>query len=252
MPYSERRDSTVLYQQPYYTAERAIAPAGAINSSVEDLSHWLIALHERRAISRRAGDPEDGDPREPAAVDRDAEQRRWRRSAGAELLNSAYGMGRWTASYRGHLLAYHGGDLPGFHSQVSTMPNDSIGVIVLVDRRPRAAALQRAHVRDLRAAARHEPHAVDRAPERHPAEEQGRRHPGARDGERGPRAEHASLASPRRLPRRVRASRVRRAHHRARRHGPRASTCTASSCRCRTSTTTASTRPTTSSTASGR
>jgi hypothetical protein len=49
-----------------------------------------------------------------------------------ELLNSAYGMGRWTASYRGHLLAYHGGDLPGFHSQVSTMPNDSIGVIVLV------------------------------------------------------------------------------------------------------------------------
>jgi hypothetical protein len=49
-----------------------------------------------------------------------------------ELLNSAYGMGRWTTSYRGHLLAYHGGDLPGFHSQVSTMPYDSIGVIVLV------------------------------------------------------------------------------------------------------------------------
>jgi hypothetical protein len=49
-----------------------------------------------------------------------------------ELLNAAYGMGRWTASYRGHLIAYHGGDLPGFHSQVSIMPNDSIGVIVLV------------------------------------------------------------------------------------------------------------------------
>src|SRR5947208_6884791 len=41
-------------------------------------------------------------------------------------------MGRWTASYRGRLLAYHGGDLPGFHSQVSTMPYDGIGVIVLV------------------------------------------------------------------------------------------------------------------------
>src|SRR5205809_6998002 len=49
-----------------------------------------------------------------------------------ELLNPAYGMGRWTAAYRGHLLAYHGGDLPGFHSQVSTMPYDSIGVIVFV------------------------------------------------------------------------------------------------------------------------
>ena len=41
-------------------------------------------------------------------------------------------MGRWVSSYRGHLLALHGGDLPGFHSQISIMPNDSIGVIVLV------------------------------------------------------------------------------------------------------------------------
>ena len=30
VPYSERRDSTELYRQPYYTAEVAIAPAGAI------------------------------------------------------------------------------------------------------------------------------------------------------------------------------------------------------------------------------
>src|SRR5258708_38711530 len=49
-----------------------------------------------------------------------------------ELLNPAYGRGRQTAAYRGHLLTYHGGDLPGFHSQVSFMPNDKIGVIVLV------------------------------------------------------------------------------------------------------------------------
>jgi hypothetical protein len=41
-------------------------------------------------------------------------------------------MGRGTASYRGHLLVNHGGDLPGFHSQISTMPYDSIGVIVFV------------------------------------------------------------------------------------------------------------------------
>ncbi len=49
-----------------------------------------------------------------------------------ENLNQYYGMGRWVSSYRGHLLALHGGDLPGFHSQISIMPNDSIGVIVLV------------------------------------------------------------------------------------------------------------------------
>jgi hypothetical protein len=41
-------------------------------------------------------------------------------------------MGRWTASYRGRFVTFHGGDLPGFHSQVSFMPNERIGVIVFV------------------------------------------------------------------------------------------------------------------------
>jgi hypothetical protein len=49
-----------------------------------------------------------------------------------EILNVNYGMGRWTASYRGHLLAYHGGDLDGFHSQVSFLPQEKIGVLVAV------------------------------------------------------------------------------------------------------------------------
>jgi hypothetical protein len=39
-------------------------------------------------------------------------------------------MARETASYRGHLLTMHGGDLPGFHTQISFMPQDHIGVIV--------------------------------------------------------------------------------------------------------------------------
>jgi len=41
-------------------------------------------------------------------------------------------MGRQTASYRGRLLTYHGGDLPGFHSQVSFMPREHIGVLIFV------------------------------------------------------------------------------------------------------------------------
>jgi CubicO group peptidase (beta-lactamase class C family) len=131
VPYSERRDSTVLYRQPYYTAEVAIAPAGAINSCVLDLSRWVIALLNGGRV--------DGKQVIPAAVLRETmapsiampnaalESRGW-----GENLNQYYGMGRFVSSYRGHLLALHGGDLPGFHSQISIMPNDSIGVIVLV------------------------------------------------------------------------------------------------------------------------
>jgi CubicO group peptidase (beta-lactamase class C family) len=131
VPYSERRDSTELYLQPYYTAEVAIAPAGAINSNIEDLSRWVIALLNKGKV--------DGKQVLPEAVLRETmapslslpnsalEARGW-----GENLNSYYGMGRTISSYRGHLLAVHGGDLPGFHSQISVMPNDNLGVIVLV------------------------------------------------------------------------------------------------------------------------
>jgi CubicO group peptidase (beta-lactamase class C family) len=131
VPYSERRDSTVLYRQPYYTAEVAIAPAGAINSSVQDLSRWVIALLNGGKVEGKQVIPEAvlRETMAPslAMPNSGLETRGW-----GENLNQYYGMGRWVSSYRGHLLALHGGDLPGFHSQISMMPNDSIGVIVLV------------------------------------------------------------------------------------------------------------------------
>ena len=131
VPYSERRDSTELYRQPYYTAEVAIAPAGAINSNVQDLSRWVIALLNKGKVDGKQVIPEAvlRETMAPSLAMPNAalETRGW-----GENLNQYYGMGRWVSSYRGHLLALHGGDLPGFHSQISIMPNDNIGVIVLV------------------------------------------------------------------------------------------------------------------------
>jgi len=131
VPYTERRDSTELYRIPYYSDAIGVAPAGAINSSIVDMSKWLIALMndgllEGQRVLPRAAIRESLAP-SIALPNTGLETRGW-----GELLNAAYGMGRWTASYRGHLIAYHGGDLPGFHSQVSTMPSDGIGVIVFV------------------------------------------------------------------------------------------------------------------------
>ena len=131
VPYTERRDNTELYRIPYYSDAIGVAPAGAINSNIVDLSHWLIALMNGGAYNGKQVIPR-GVVRQTLAPaialpNTGLEVRGW-----GELLNAAYGMGRWTASYRGHLVAYHGGDLPGFHSQVSTMPYDSIGVIVMV------------------------------------------------------------------------------------------------------------------------
>jgi hypothetical protein len=50
-----------------------------------------------------------------------------------EILNPAYGMGRSSASYKGHFLTKHGGAIGGFYSQVSMLPYDSIGVVVFVN-----------------------------------------------------------------------------------------------------------------------
>jgi hypothetical protein len=131
VPYDERRDTTVLYQIPYYEEAQGIGPAGSIISNINDMSKWLIALMNAGKYNGRQVIP--------AAVlqatlaptvalpNTGLENRGYK-----EILNTVYGMGRWVASYRGHYLAFHGGDLDGIHSQVSCMPYDSIGVIVFV------------------------------------------------------------------------------------------------------------------------
>ncbi|HEV8702208.1 MAG TPA: serine hydrolase [Candidatus Polarisedimenticolia bacterium] len=131
VPFTERRDSFELYEIPYYREAVGIGPAGAINSNLEDMSKWLIALVNDGKGAGRAVIP-------PAVLKATLQPaialpNSLLESRGfGELLNPAYGTGRFTASYRGHLLTYHGGDINGFHSQVSSMPNDGLGVIVLV------------------------------------------------------------------------------------------------------------------------
>lgn len=131
VPFTERRDSFELYEIPYYREAAGVGPAGAINSNLEDMSKWLIALMNEGRAAGRAVIPQAvlKATLQPAIALPNSllESRGF-----GELLNPAYGTGRFTASYRGHLLTYHGGDINGFHSQVSSMPNDGVGVIVLV------------------------------------------------------------------------------------------------------------------------
>jgi len=131
VPFTEKRDTTEIFKIPYYEDIAGVAPAGAIISNIEDLSHWLTALMDDGKYGGKQVLPSNvlKATLEPAlSIPNTLAETRgfW------ELLNSAYGMGRETGSYRGHLLVYHGGDLPGFHSQISFMPRERIGVIVFV------------------------------------------------------------------------------------------------------------------------
>ena len=131
VPYTERRDSFELYSIPYYSEAEGVGPAGSMNSNLEDMSRWVRAQLAEGRI--------DGKTVIPTAVIKATlapaialpntalETRGW-----GELINTVYGTGRWTGSYRGHLISFHGGDINGFHSQVLAAPYDGIGVVVLV------------------------------------------------------------------------------------------------------------------------
>ncbi len=127
--FTERRDSFEIYKIPYYEDISGVAPCGAIVSNIEDMSHWLIALMNQGKYEGKQVLPPEvlKATLEPAIAlpNTGLEAFGW-----SEMLNSAYGMGRQTAAYRGHLMTFHGGDLPGFHTQVSFMPQDHIGVLV--------------------------------------------------------------------------------------------------------------------------
>lgn len=131
VPFTERRDSFELYRIPYYSEAEGVGPAGSMNSNLEDMSRWVAA--------QLGGGRLDGRQVLPAAVVKEtmapalALPNTMLEARGfGEVLNAAYGTGRWTASYRGHLISYHGGDINGFHSQVSIAPYDDVGVVVLV------------------------------------------------------------------------------------------------------------------------
>src|ERR1051326_5967858 len=129
--FTEKRDSFDLYRIPYYEDIEGVAPCGAIVSNIDDLSHWLIALMNDGKYNGKQVLPASvlKQTLQPAISlpNVAAEQLGY-----WENLNAAYGMGRQTAVYRGHLMTFHGGDLPGVHSQVSFMPKEHVGVLVFV------------------------------------------------------------------------------------------------------------------------
>jgi CubicO group peptidase (beta-lactamase class C family) len=129
VPYREKRDTTILIPREIYDDGFAVGPAGSIISTINDMSKWVITLMNEGSYNGKQVIPKAvvRQTLSPGIALRNTELLN---KGFGEVLNSAYGMGRQSASYRGHWLAYHGGDLPGIHSQVSLMPTDSIGVIV--------------------------------------------------------------------------------------------------------------------------
>ena len=131
-----REEGKQLRPIRYMTADN-LAPAGAINSSVNDMAKWIIlqldnglmrgSVPERRLFSvrqsREMWTPQtitpSGDP-----------------PPGLEALKSnfsAYGLGWGLTDYRGRKIVSHTGGLAGLVSRVTLVPDLKLGIVVLTN-----------------------------------------------------------------------------------------------------------------------
>ncbi len=107
---------------------QAMGPAGSINSSVNEMSHWLSLLLKEgqfrgvRLLAKEAlaemHTPQMAIrslPREP------------------EISPGSYGLGWFLNSYRGHFRVQHGGNIDGFSALVTYFPNDNLGIVALAN-----------------------------------------------------------------------------------------------------------------------
>lgn len=121
------RDKTVQYSIPIRVEDK-IGPAGAINSSVNDYAKW-IALQlgrgthkDTRLFSRAQSDimwePLVGSGGVPSSP---------------ELSRGFYGLGWRIDTYRGMTRVAHGGNLNGFASRVTLIPEKNLGIVAFTN-----------------------------------------------------------------------------------------------------------------------
>lgn len=105
-----------------------IAPAGAINSCVDDMSRYLLfhLSHGKSGDKQLLSEGNEVQMQTPQMVIQS--QPRY-----PEVGFGAYGMAFLVTTYRGHRLVQHGGAIDGFTAQLGFLPLDNIGVIVLTN-----------------------------------------------------------------------------------------------------------------------
>lgn len=123
-PYSKREEKVTRI--PFRNID-AIGPAGSINSSVLEMSNWLIMnlnhgkFNGKEIIS-------DSFLKKAHAPQMVSSQ-----TMSDEVFFSSYGLGWGITSYRGYYRCSHGGGIDGFISDVTLYPKDGIGIVVLTN-----------------------------------------------------------------------------------------------------------------------
>ncbi|MBB5622258.1 CubicO group peptidase (beta-lactamase class C family) [Pedobacter cryoconitis] len=125
--YGVKPDNT-LDKLDYYNID-GMAPAGAINSNVNDMAKWLIAWINNGKYEGKEIIPEDF--RNQAISSQAIVEGALPEKGSLDTYFGNYGFGWFLDSYKGHYRVEHGGNIDGFSAISSFFPADSIGVVVL-------------------------------------------------------------------------------------------------------------------------
>lgn len=128
-------DGKVEVIEPYWPNNMDVfAAVGGINSSVNDMSHWLIML---LANGRYQGstvlDPSVIEAMETPQmlIAKDSDLAGWLRAQTPDTRLYTYGLGFFLQDYDGHPLVWHAGDIDGMASALALVPDEHLGVVVL-------------------------------------------------------------------------------------------------------------------------
>src|SRR5581483_5464467 len=125
-PYREKDDK--VEEMPFYGAQGAIGPAGAIVSNVDEMGRWVL-------MHLRDGKYNDKQVLSASQVTLLHSPQMIIPETGkfAEIPYSSYALGWFVTPYRGHPMIQHGGNIDGFSSLTSLFPHENIGMVVLTN-----------------------------------------------------------------------------------------------------------------------
>ncbi len=153
--YKEENDE--VKEIPFYAAQGAVAPAGAIVSNIDEMSRWVM-MHMNKG---KYNDVQIVSENQIALL-HSPQMIIPERSQFAETPYASYAFGWCVQPYRGHPMIHHSGGIDGFSSFTSLFPGDNFGMVVLIEYEQHSRT-RRAHLLCRRSSARHGRSTLERA-----------------------------------------------------------------------------------------
>lgn len=124
------KDSSTIEKMDYYRIAK-MSPAGSINSSVNEMSKWVITWINGGKYNGEEIIPENFVKKAISSHMVASAALPGKDRPDLHLMN--YGYGWFISSYKGHYRVEHGGNIDGFSASTCFFPSDSLGIVVLTN-----------------------------------------------------------------------------------------------------------------------